>query len=137
MPFNIIPRKGLDRVRFGEGRMDTRARLGQFVTFHRTPEGAPVDHYVKLGLMLSFDSSDRVEFIELAEPAEILFGNVSLLGHSYRRVVSELWRIGVVGTEDDFGVEFRDQCFSLFSQTPGEDDSQVEGVSVFAPGYYG
>ncbi|MFE3496149.1 hypothetical protein ACFXOS_24235 [Streptomyces sp. NPDC059175] len=137
MPFNIIPREGLDLVRFGEGRAETRARLGQFVTFRRTPEGAPVDHYVNLGLMLSFDSSDKVEFIEVAEPAEILFGDVSLLGHSYRRVVSELGRNGVVGAEDDFGVEFRDQCFSLFTQASGEGDSQVEGVSVFAPGYYG
>ncbi|MFB6674323.1 hypothetical protein ACFCWG_18345 [Streptomyces sp. NPDC056390] len=136
MPFNIIPREGLDLVRFDEGRAEIRARLGEHVTFRRTQAGSPVDHYLNLGLMVSFDASDKVEFIEVAEPAEISFGGVSLLGHDYRRVVSELGRNGVVGAEDDFGIEFRDECFSLFTQTPGESGSKVDGVSVFAPGYY-
>ncbi|MEU2875279.1 hypothetical protein [Streptomyces sp. NPDC007070] len=137
MSFNIVPREGLDLVRFGEERAEIRARLGECVTFRRTPAGAPIDHYVNLGLMLSFDASDRVEFIEVAEPAEIFFGGISLLGRGYRRVVSELEQNGIVGVEDDYGVEFRDLCFSLFAQASGEDGSQVEGVSVFAPGYYG
>ncbi len=137
MRFNIVPREGLDIVRFGEGREGVRARLGECVTFRRAPAGVPVDQYVNLGLMLSFDASDRVEFIEVTEPAEIFFGGVSLLGRGYRQVVSELERSGVVGVEDDFGIEFRDSCFSLFNPAPGEVDSRVEGVSVFAPGYYG
>ncbi|XUL93997.1 hypothetical protein ACQ86D_51435 [Streptomyces galilaeus] len=137
MSFNIVPREGLDLVRFGEERAEIRARLGECATFRRTQAGALIDHYVNFGLMLSFDVSDRLEFIEVAEPAEIFFDGISLLGRSYRQVVSELERNGAVGTEDDYGVDFRDLCFSLFAQAPGRDGSQVEGVSVFAPGYYG
>ena len=52
MSFNIIPREGLDLVRFGEVRAEVRARIGDPVTFRRTQGGSPVDHYLDLGLML-------------------------------------------------------------------------------------
>lgn len=137
MPFRIIPCEGIDLVRFGERRGEIKARLGEPVTFERTQAGAAIDHYLDLGLMLSFDSADRLEFIEVAEPAEIFFGGISLLERSYGSVVSELGRNGVVGVEDAFGIEFRELCFSLFVQAQGEEGTQVEGVSIFAPGYYG
>jgi hypothetical protein len=136
MSFNIIPCEGLGLIGIGDSRAEIRARLGDPVTFRRTQWGAPIDHYPDLGLMLSFDASGGLDFIELAEPAEVFFNGVALLNRSYRGVIAELGRNGIVGVEDDFGVEFRDLCFSLFTQMPGEDGSRVEGVSVFAPEYY-
>ncbi|RST19639.1 hypothetical protein E2C00_00250 [Streptomyces sp. WAC05374] len=94
------------------------------------------DHYVDLGLFLDFNDSDRLEFLEVTPVAGVFLGSVPLLGRSYREVVAELREAGLSGSEDESGVEYSDQCFALFCSAPFEDDSIVEGVTVFAPGYY-
>lgn len=137
MSFRIIPREGLDVAHFGELRGELRSRLGRCESFRRGAVGAPTDHYVELGLLLDFDDSDRLELVEVTPTAEVLIGDVSLLGRDYRQVVEDLRRIGIVGTEDDSGMEFSEQCFALFNSAPDEDGSEVEGVTLFTPGYYG
>ncbi|MEV0415383.1 hypothetical protein AB0I68_32525 [Streptomyces sp. NPDC050448] len=86
--------------------------------------------------MVNFNDSDRVELIEVTQPAEILLRGVALLGRNYREVISDLERDGIVGVEDDSGIEFRDLCFALYNPAPEEGGSEVEGVTLFAPGYY-
>lgn len=137
MSFRVIPREGLDVARFGELRRELRSRLGRCESFRRGGVGAPTDHYVELGLLLNFDDSDRLELIEVTPTAEVLIGDVSLLGRDYRQVVDDLRGIGIVGAEDDSGMEFSEQCFALFNPAPDEDGSEVEGVTLFTPGYYG
>ncbi|MFJ6784755.1 hypothetical protein [Streptomyces yangpuensis] len=137
MSYCIIPREGLDVARFGELRAELRSRLGRCESFRRGGVGAPTDHYSELGLLLNFDASDRLELVEVTPTAEVSIGDISLLGRKYRRVVDDLRGIGIMGAEDDSGIEFPEQCFALFNPAPDEVGSEVEGVTVFTPGYYG
>lgn len=136
MSFRIIANQGLDVARFGESRDVLHARLGDHESFRRTPDALPTDRFPQLGLFLDFDDEGNLNLIELSPPAEVEYEGVMLLGWSYREVVSELASRNCIGAEDDSGIEFRDRGFSLFSPAPEEDDAEVEGVTVFAPGYY-
>jgi hypothetical protein len=136
MSFRVIPREGLDVARFGESRGELRKRLGACDSFRRSDTGPLTDHYVQLGLLLDFDASDRLELIEVTPNADASVGEVSLFGRDYRQVIGDLSRLGIVGTEDASGTEFPKDCFALFNPAPDEEGSEVEGVTIFAPGYY-
>jgi hypothetical protein len=137
MPFSVIANQGLDVARFGESREVLRARLGAHDSFRRTPDASPTDRFLHLGLFLDFDDSEKLNLIEISPPAEVEYEGVSLLARDYHQVISELGSRGCAGAEDDSGIEFRDHGFSLFNPAPEEDDSEVEGVTLFSPGYYG
>lgn len=136
MPFSIVANEGLDVARFGESRDTLRARFGAYQSFRRVPNAPLTDHFPHLGLFLEFDGSEKLNFIELSFPAEVVYEGVHLLGRTYREVVSELGSHNCTGVEDDSGIEFRSHGFALFNPAPEEDDSEVEGVTVFAPAYY-
>lgn len=136
MPFNVIARSGLDIARFGETRDALRGRLGDYRSFRRTPDGPLTDRYLDLGLFLGFDKSDSLHFIEVTLPAEIFYEGVSLLARDYHEVLAELSARGVRGTEDEAGIKYSEIGMSLYNPAPEEFDSVVEGVAIFAAGYY-
>ncbi|MGW0927918.1 hypothetical protein [Streptomyces sp. NPDC002644] len=137
MSFRVIPGEGLDVARFGESRSELRKRLGKCHSFRRSDTGPLTDHYVQFGLLLDFEESDRLELIEVTSNAGVTVGGVPLFGRDYRQVIDDLSRIGFVGTEDASGIEFPKGCFALFNSAPEEEGSEVEGVTIFVPGYYG
>jgi len=86
--------------------------------------------------MLHFDESDKLNFAEVTPPAEVFYVGVSLLARNYHEVISDLSSRGIQGTEDGSGIEYSELGLALFNPAPEESESVVEGVSVFAPGYY-
>lgn len=137
VPFNVIARGGLDIARFGEAREALRKRLGRHESFQRTPEAPLSDRYPDIGLFLDFDKTDSLNFIEATLPAEVFYESVSLLAQDYHEVVAELSARGIHGAEDDSGIEYTELGLALYNPSPEEFDSVVEGVTIFAPGYYG
>ena len=137
MACDVIAHGGLDVARFGDARKALRERFGQYESFRRTPEASPTDRFPQLGLFLDFDGSDSLNLIEVSPPAEVLYEGISLLGRNYSEVVSELSVRGIQGTEDGSGIEYPQVGLALFNPAPEEDDSVVEGVTIFAPGYSG
>ncbi|MFD9218632.1 hypothetical protein ACFWDI_01045 [Streptomyces sp. NPDC060064] len=139
MAFSINPHTGLDGIEFGESQEDLRSRLGNPKSFKRNPSTETVtDHFVELGLLLSYNSEGRLEFIEVTPAAEVTFNGVGLIGRPLNEVVTELASHGAYGESDSFGAEFTQSGFSLFAPNVDADETAiVEGVSVFPRGYYG
>ncbi|SDW37047.1 hypothetical protein SAMN05421504_101407 [Amycolatopsis xylanica] len=136
MTFTVLAGQGLDVAKLGEHRDELRARLGAYESFQRTPDAPVTDHFDHLDLMLTYDDTGRLELIEVASPADVVFSSVPLLGRSCPDVVEELAEQGIVGVEHDSLVEFREQGFCLFSEDLHDEDVELDGVGVFAPGYY-
>ncbi|MFI9342940.1 hypothetical protein ACIG0D_16905 [Streptomyces sp. NPDC052773] len=124
---------GVEMARFGESRATLRERIGgDRSSFRREPHGPLIDHYVEAGLLLSFDASDRLDFIEIVKPAEVEFAGTVLSGRPFGVVVSDLLRNGVAVDLDDSGCTLRGSGIALYTPAPDEPDVEVEGVSVFS-----
>ncbi|MFD8282833.1 hypothetical protein GTZ78_33465 [Streptomyces sp. SID8361] len=134
--YTIVPNEGLDSIRFGESRTGLRERLGSFTSFQRGDSENPTDHFTEKGLLLSFDSGEALEFIEVTPEAQVTHQGIALFGRPYRHVLGDLREQGIEGTEDDQGVEFTELGFALFTPAPDDPDEEVHGVSVFPRGYY-
>ncbi|MFJ2175381.1 hypothetical protein ACIOHE_21085 [Streptomyces sp. NPDC087851] len=138
MDFSIVPHIGLNGIQFGERRDGLRSRIGDSTSFSRSGTAENTDHFIELGLLLSYDADDRLEFIEVTPIANVSFQGVSLIGRSCGEVIADLSVQGFEGAMDSSGVEFRECGFSLFVPDMDNDTGGiVEGVSVFPRGYYG
>lgn len=130
---HITPWVGVEMALFGESRATLSERIGgDCSTFRREPHGPMIDHYVEAGLLLSFDASDRLDFIEIVKPAEVEFAGTALAGRPFGVVVSDLRRNGVEVDLDDSGCTLRGTGIALYTPAPDEPDVEVEGVSVFS-----
>ncbi|MDQ0992648.1 hypothetical protein [Streptomyces sp. V3I7] len=130
---DIRPWTGVDMAQFGDSRTVLRSRIGgELSTFRRTPGDPPIDHYVDVGLLLSFDAYDRLCFMEITKPSEPLFAGVVLLGQSFGDIVSALRRNGVEVEIDDSGCTLVGHGIALYTPAPDEPDVEVEGVAVFS-----
>ncbi|MFJ8200157.1 hypothetical protein [Streptomyces sp. NPDC096152] len=129
---DVIPWVGLESARFGETRGELRDRLGAATSFVRVPGTPPVDHYVDLGLLLSFDASDRLVFIEATTRARPAFASVELCGRPFGEVVDDLTSRGVTVEIDDSGGVLQGTGIALYTPAPDEPDVEVEAVSLFS-----
>lgn len=128
----VIPWGGLDSARFGENRETLRERFGEFNSFVRAPGTPPIDHYVEVGSLLSFDTSDRLVFIEATDRAELTFAGVRLSGRPFGKVLADLSRNGVDVEIDDSGGVLDGTGIALYTPAPDEPDIEVEGVAIFS-----
>lgn len=129
---DVIPWVGLELARFGETRGELRDRLGAVTSFVRAPGTPLVDHYVDLGLLLSFDASDRLVFIEATTRARLAFASVELCGRRFGEVVDDLTSQGVAVEIDDSGGVLQGTGIALYTPAPDEPDVEVEAVSLFS-----
>ncbi|MFJ1809825.1 MULTISPECIES: hypothetical protein [unclassified Streptomyces] len=130
----VVPWSGLDSARFGEKREVLRERLGVHASFVRVPGSPPIDHYIEAGLLLTFDASDRLVFIEATGRADLTFSNVRLLRRPFGEVVDDLSRNGVNVEIDDSGGVLEGTGIALYTPAPDEPELEVEGVSIFSSG---
>jgi hypothetical protein len=136
LTLTIIANKGVNIAIFGEDRDVLRLRLGPYESFRRTPDAPVTDHFIDVGLLLEFDEEERLNLIEVTPPADVQFQGTALLEKNYHEVIAALREKGIQGVEDSAGMQYIEHGFSLFSSAPGGGDAEVEGVTVFAPGYY-
>jgi hypothetical protein len=129
---DITPWLGVNVARFGELRFILRERLGDFSSFRREPDGPLIDHYVEAGLLLSFNTDDRLDFMEIVKPADGVYSGVTLVGRPFGEVISELHRNDVDFDLNDSGCSLREKGISLYTPAPDEPDVSVEGVAVFS-----
>lgn len=128
---DAIPGVGLEVARFGETRTTLRERLGDYSSFTRSVGDAPTDHFVSSGLLLSFDGSDRLNFIEATARSEITLSGVSLCGRPFGEILNDFHRLGVEVELDDSGCSLPGRGISLYTPAPDELDVDVEGAALF------
>jgi hypothetical protein len=132
----ITPWMGLGDVSFGKSRTELRNLLGEDQSFHRSPGQPLIDHYLEAGLMLGFDASDRLNFIECTHWAEPSFNGVLLAGRPFGDVLEDLRQVGVNFELDGVGCELTGLGIALYTPAPDELDVDVEGVSVSSREYH-
>jgi hypothetical protein len=128
-----MPWVGIESARFGESRNELRVRLGDFSSFLRSPGDTPIDHYVPLGLLLHFDLSDRLDFIEATVSSDLSYSGVRLLGRPFGEVLEDLRVRGAEIEMDDSGCSLSGLGISLYTPAPDELEFDVEGVALCAP----
>jgi len=132
MIYEINPFHGVGKLSFGESRDNLRRELGGAVeSFRKTAGANETDAYDDLGMHLYFDNQDRLEFVELFEPAQVVFRGVKLIGRDAETVKMRLAKLGWASSETDIGYQWDQAGFSFFPQT-----GEIEGVGVFRRGYY-
>jgi hypothetical protein len=80
--FDLSPHVGAGEIRLGMSRSEVRRVFGEPVTSYPKVPGAPLtDTYFGADLQVAYDSSDRVEYIELNGPGAVdaVFRGRSLL----------------------------------------------------------
>jgi hypothetical protein len=86
-PWPIIRSVGFETLRLGDERSDVQTRFGEFRTFRRGAATHDTDQFFPSsggGLMVTYDATGRVEFIELAEPFNPTIEGVRLMGRQAR-----------------------------------------------------
>ncbi|MBI5028896.1 MAG: hypothetical protein HZB51_00025 [Chloroflexi bacterium] len=129
----LMPYEGLGNLRFSMSRDTIRSMLGDtFTSFKRTQEDlSPIDFYYQLGLQLSYDANERLEFIEAIPPECIpIYDNIELMG-DLEGIIKRLTEIGYNSRYDKGGYFVDELGFALYA--PME---KIEAVSIYRSGYY-
>jgi hypothetical protein len=110
-----------------------RSYLGsEFTSFKKTPfSESETDAFDGLGLHLYYDANDKLEFIEAFSPCQIVFQGVELIGESTLSVVDQLSAQGLSARLDESTYFYDDHGIVIM-----DDGGLIEGVSLFARGYY-
>ncbi len=128
----VRPWEALGDLRFGVSRDAVRSLLGdQFRSFKRTPKAKTLtDEYENLGLQLSYDEDDKLEFIEAYPPCMPTYQGIELFGE-LTLVLRQLEAAGHMLKADDVGYSCEQLGFALFAPM-----QTIEAVSVYRRGYY-
>jgi|SRR5579864_1340719 len=119
-------------LRFGDLRQDIRKRLvGNYVTFKKDVGENDTDAYNELGLHLYYNKQDRLEFVEIFEPAQPQFRGILFIGRDVSDVSNDLKKLGFSTESDEVGLNCPEAGIGLTAS-----DGIIEGVAVFRKGYY-
>ncbi|MBF5029422.1 MULTISPECIES: hypothetical protein [unclassified Micromonospora] len=131
----VLPGIGLDRARFGESRSSHRERLGSYKAFERVPGSGVTDIYEDGMVMLSYDESDRLVFIEIGGETAVLLGGIQLTGRPLGAVLDELAQGDIpVEFDGDSSYAISSTGVELFTSSPDDINEPVGGVSVILAG---
>lgn len=129
----IFPYEGLGRLRFSMIRSEARALLPVVPrTFQKGAlDPTETDDYYELGMHLSYDAEDRLEFIETFPPCVPTFEGMTFTGLSLEVVVEAMKARGYEATLGENGeCTFPQVGIALYLP------DTVESVSVYQRGYY-
>lgn len=121
----IISGEGLRDLKLGEDRESVRQQFGGFRTFRRAQGAVETDQFVASGILVTYGSDEKVEFIELAPPASPTIQGVELLGRELSAVLEELRAAGLVVITDQDGAAIEGWRVGLYAPS-----GVVEGVSI-------
>jgi|GEM_PF-2293653 len=132
MTWDITPYRSVGSLQLGRHRNEIRRQLGaDFTSFTKDIGESEADAYDHLGIHLYYDDDDRLEMVELFQPASPTLKDVSLLGRDYEQVANALAEHGYKAKPTDVGYSYEDAGVALTLN-----GSEIEGVAVFRKGYY-
>lgn len=127
----VLPGIGLDHARFGESRTTHRERLGDYEAFERVPGAGMTDMYPDGIVMLSYDESDHLNFIEIGGETIAVLNGIQVTGRSLGAVLDELAQGGLhVEFDGDSSYLISSTGVELFTSSPDNLNEPVEGVSI-------
>ena len=101
---DIRSREGAGELRFGMLRTETRSLTGHPTVFRRAAYSlTPCDLHFEQGIILEFDTDDRLRTVELTPRSDATVRGVQLFGRDVEGVVSDLAEVGVVLREQREG----------------------------------
>lgn len=124
------PGNGTDLLPFGLKRTNIKADvLAQLES--QTPPGEPeIDMYRSEGLILGYDTADRLEFIEVTHPSSCLLGGIALLG-DLKNVLVSMSAQGHKAPFEDGSYDFKDLGIVLYCPS-----GTIESAAIYQEGYY-
>jgi hypothetical protein len=131
MKFQLNPHIGADPLMFGMSRDVVRAILSssELLTKSAEPEN---DFYIDEGLILGYDESDELEYIEFTLPSSVGFSNVNYFDDELS-VILEKMNMIIPGVKfEDGGYNYKPLGIAIYSPL-----GKVESVSIYREGYYG
>lgn len=138
--FVVEPLRGVGPIRFGMHKDEvSRAFTYVYTSFFKAPDSkVRADHCEVVGLIIHYDDSSRVRYIEVyeAQYATVtleLFGR-DITGISVRGLVEFLGGRGVKAEKEDYGYDFPEVCLNTFNSNLESEDDPVECLGVGLPG---
>jgi hypothetical protein len=135
----IRPYDGVGPINFGMSMQETRAAVGTpFESFKKTPIAElPTDAFDSVGVHVYYKKPGICEAVEMASPAEPIFQDRPLLGRPFAELRNWFKTIDPRIEVDAAGLTSHEFGIALYAPS-AEDEPQlpVEGVLVFAKGYY-
>jgi hypothetical protein len=142
MIFLVEPYQGIGNINLGMSREKIRSILNdcdvKWETFMKTPTSiAATDAFTNLGMHIFYEKSDVCEAIEVFAPAKPILLGKCLLGVKYQELEAWFREIDDTVAVDDYGLTSHKFGVGLYvPDTVKFPDAVVEGVIVFARGYY-
>lgn len=128
----IQPFTSVGELVFGTDRTSIRKTLDyDHDPFNKTANGNLVDAYDNLGIHLHYDDADKLEFVEMFEPAEVVYGGVALLAAPFSKIKAEFARMGIMGEATDVGYLFLAIGVAFVLE-----DGGIDSVSASRAGYF-
>ena len=139
MKLEVVPAVSVGSIRIGMSESEARTAVGHpFISFKRTPNSSrPCDFFKGFGIFIYYDSSDRVEAIELGSPAEPLIDGKNLLATPFAQVLETLRkRFPQLAPEPD-GFTAKSLGVGVYAPHAAKaPELPPESVIVFRLGYY-
>jgi len=137
MSFEIFPHEGVGLVRFGMSRTEVRGAIGLQAKQFLRADKEDTDYFAEAGLFVSFAESGKAQAIELAAPSQAMLGDRDLLGMSFSEAMTFLLRRDPQSTVETDSLISKAEGVGIWAPLAKDNpEAPVEGVIVFAPGYY-
>ncbi|WP_200216438.1 hypothetical protein [Micromonospora coerulea] len=118
-------------VSLGADRTRLRRLLGDHDAFRRVGSALLSDQFATAGLMLNYDSADRVTSIDAVQPLDLRLRGVELLDRPYGAVVEELTACGFTIEDDDVGGLVVGSGVYIYNGASDERDEPTEVVTLY------
>jgi len=129
MHYVLEPNLGAGALKFSKNRDEIRRLfLSVPITKTREPEN---DFYEKEGLILGYDESDELEYIEIIEPSTAEYRSINFFSLSLNDCLNQLYKCGLKEPYDDGGYNFPAVGIVLYCP-----QGDIESVSLYRKGYY-
>jgi hypothetical protein len=140
MDLTIFPYSGVGPIRFGMTVEQVRAVVGFApVSFMKSPLSEfPTDAFDELGVHVYYKSSGICEAVEMGKPAAPVIEGRLLIGHSFADMLRWFKSKDNTVVCDETGLKAFQSGIGLYAPFAEKNpDEPVEGVLVFARGYWG
>jgi hypothetical protein len=130
----VIPGVGIYGIKLSEDRSQVLQVLSEPAKRFQRSQRSKVwtDMYPDIGLMIDYDSSERVEFIQVVPPSEPTFRGIYFIGRPVSDVITELAAFGY-DPQFDNDSSYRLDDIGIALYVPYD---EVDSVAIYAKGYY-